>query len=45
LPDMLCSVADISIPLLGSQAKNKQYLHSRHIASYLIYGSEDVVLV
>jgi hypothetical protein len=26
-----------------SPVKNKRYLHSRHLASYLVYGSEAVV--
>ncbi len=28
---------------IGSPVKNKQHLHSRHLASYLVYGSEAVV--
>jgi hypothetical protein len=29
---------------IGFPAKNKQHLHSRHLASYLVYDSEGVVL-
>jgi hypothetical protein len=38
-------VTRISIPLLGSQVKNIHHLHSRHLASYLVYRSEGVVRV
>jgi hypothetical protein len=33
------------IPLFGSKAKNKQHIHSRHLASYLVYESGGVVRV
>ncbi len=36
-------VAGILIPLFGTQVKNKNHLYSRHLASYLVYGSEGVV--
>jgi hypothetical protein len=33
-------VTGTSIPLLGSQVKNKHHLHSRHLAFYFVYWSE-----
>jgi hypothetical protein len=38
-------IVGILIPVLGSRVKNKQRLHSRQLASYLVYGSEGVVRV
>ncbi len=38
-------VAGISIPLIGSPVKNKHYLHSWHLASLLVYGTEGVVRI
>jgi hypothetical protein len=38
-------VAGILIPLFGSKAKNKQHLHSRHLAYYLVYESGGVIRV
>ncbi len=35
-------MSGISIPLFGSQVKNKHHLHSRHLASYLGYKPEGV---
>jgi hypothetical protein len=32
-------------PFFRSQIKNRYYLHSRHLTSYLVYGSEGVVRV
>jgi hypothetical protein len=37
-----CLLQDLD-PLFGSQVKNKQHLHSRQLAFYLVYGSEGMV--